>query len=129
MLQQASRRCNRPGLRLCHDVRQMATPLSPESQDCIITPYLFSCFNRSEKQQVFNHINQHLKPGGIWIDADFVAPQKNWQRLLERIMISGFQAISGISAKKISANADLFLTLKGFTPLHQQLPLPASFTR
>ena len=55
--------------------------------DVVITPFLFDNFTEQTLQKVFNHIHNSLKPGGIWLNADFQLTGKWWQNVLLKSML------------------------------------------
>jgi ubiquinone/menaquinone biosynthesis C-methylase UbiE len=67
----------------------------------VITPFLFDNFTEKNFQQIFAHIHQALKPGGLWLNTDFRPPGKWRQRVLLRSMFLFFRLICGIEAKKL----------------------------
>ncbi|HVV54711.1 MAG TPA: class I SAM-dependent methyltransferase, partial [Mucilaginibacter sp.] len=50
--------------------------------DVTITPFLFDNFTEENLQIIFQYIHGCLKPGGLWLNADFQLTGKWWQKLL-----------------------------------------------
>jgi ubiquinone/menaquinone biosynthesis C-methylase UbiE len=69
--------------------------------DLVFTPFLFDNFTEQTLQNVFTHIHNRLKPGGIWLNTDFRPMGKWWHTLLLKSMIVFFRLICGIEAKKL----------------------------
>ncbi|MFB9842310.1 class I SAM-dependent methyltransferase [Mucilaginibacter ginsenosidivorans] len=69
--------------------------------DVVLTPFLFDNFTEESLQKIFGHIRQSLKPGGLWLNADFRLTGKWWQKILLRSMIVFFRLICGIEATKL----------------------------
>jgi ubiquinone/menaquinone biosynthesis C-methylase UbiE len=69
--------------------------------DVVFTPFLFDNFTEQTLQQVFIHIHNRLKPGGIWLNTDFRPTGKWWHTFLLKSMIIFFRLICGIEAKKL----------------------------
>ncbi|MES2427997.1 MAG: class I SAM-dependent methyltransferase [Bacteroidota bacterium] len=67
-----------------------------ETFDLIITPFLFDNFKEETLQTVFNHLHNHLKPDGLWLNIDFQLTGKWWQNVLLKTMFIFFKLICGI---------------------------------
>jgi spermidine synthase len=72
-----------------------------EEFDVIITPFLFDNFTEATTQNVFNHLHQSLKPGAIWLNADFQLTGKWWQSVLLKSMFIFFRTFCGIEASSL----------------------------
>ncbi|PTQ94948.1 methyltransferase family protein [Mucilaginibacter yixingensis] len=59
--------------------------------DVVITPFLLDSLNPVIFPQVFNHMHQLLKPGGIWLNTDFQLTGKWWQKPLLKSMYFFFR--------------------------------------
>lgn len=82
-------------------------PLSADF-DIVITPFLFDNFTDQTLQKVFTHIHSSLKPGGLWLNADFQLSGKWWQVVLLKAMFLFFRIICGIEASRLPAIEDQF---------------------
>lgn len=71
--------------------------------DVVITPFLFDNFTEQTLATVFNHMHKLLKPGGLWLNADFQLTGKWWQGFLLKSMFLFFKVICGIEASKLPA--------------------------
>jgi len=69
--------------------------------DVVITPFLFDNFTEQTLHTVFAHIHALLKPGELWLNADFQLTGKWWQQLLLKSMFVFFRLICGIEAGKL----------------------------
>lgn len=69
--------------------------------DTVITPFLFDNFTDQTLKTVFNHIHALLKPGGLWLNADFQLTGKWWQQFLLKSMFIFFRIVCGIEASKL----------------------------
>ena len=76
--------------------------------DTVITPFLFDNFTDQTLQTVFTHIHCSLKPGGLWLNADFQLSGKWWQVFLLKAMFLFFRIICGIEASRLPAIEDQF---------------------
>lgn len=73
----------------------------PADFDVVITPFLFDNFEEETLQKVFGHIDAALKPGGLWLNADFQLSGKWWQQALLKTMFLFFRLICNIEASKL----------------------------
>ncbi|MET4139260.1 class I SAM-dependent methyltransferase [Pedobacter sp. UYP1] len=72
--------------------------------DVLITAFFFDNFSADSIQLIFNQLNTLLKPGGIWLFADFYYTEKagkKWQLLLLKSMYLFFSKISSVEAKML----------------------------
>jgi len=69
--------------------------------DVVITPFLFDNFTEQTLQQVFEHIDSMLKPGGIWLNCDFQISGRWWQKALLKSMFLFFRLICNIEASRL----------------------------
>jgi ubiquinone/menaquinone biosynthesis C-methylase UbiE len=69
--------------------------------DVVITPFLFDNFNQDTLGKVFSHIHQQLKPGGMWLCADFQLTGKLWQKLLLQTMYLFFKLLCRIETMRM----------------------------
>lgn len=110
-LEKSDRMLLRAGKRNIKELKDVITWLhgderkvsSKYSYDAVLTFYLFSNFNQSEAGDLWNRLNQFIKPGGRWLYTDFIASvrQNWWQNLLSKAMIGLFRIMAGVSVKKI----------------------------
>jgi len=73
----------------------------PTDFDVVITPFLFDNFNQATAEKVFAHLNAVLKPGGLWLYADFELTGKLWQKLLLKTMHLFFKLLCGVEASQL----------------------------
>jgi ubiquinone/menaquinone biosynthesis C-methylase UbiE len=67
----------------------------------VITPFLFDNFTDETLQKVFAQIQAALKPGALWLNADFHVSGKWWQKVLLPSMLLFFRVTCRIEAKKL----------------------------
>jgi len=70
--------------------------------DVVITSFLFDNFSPLTFTRVFDHLNQSLKPGGIWLNTDFQLTGKWWQGPLLKSMYLFFKLLGCMEAKKLA---------------------------
>lgn len=84
--------------------------------DVVLTPFLFDNFSAERIQVVFNKLHQSLKPGGLWLLADFQI-QNNyksiWQKLILKTMYLFFGWLCNVEAKKLF-NLDIYFQTKDY---------------
>jgi ubiquinone/menaquinone biosynthesis C-methylase UbiE len=93
-------------------------PLAPNF-DAVITPFLFDNFTEQTLKTVFDHIHHLLKPGGLWLNADFQLTGKWWQQFLLKSMFLFFRIVCGIEASKLPA-IEIHFTQNGYKPINQK---------
>jgi ubiquinone/menaquinone biosynthesis C-methylase UbiE len=69
--------------------------------DAVITPFLFDNFKEETLQKVFGHLHSAIKPGGLWLNADFQLSGKWWQHVLLNSMFLFFRVICNIEASRL----------------------------
>lgn len=62
-----------------------------EAFDVVITPFLLDSLNPGVFPQVFGHMHQLLKAGGIWLNTDFQLTGPWWQKPLLKSMYFFFR--------------------------------------
>jgi ubiquinone/menaquinone biosynthesis C-methylase UbiE len=75
----------------------------PDGFDVVITPFLFDNFLDETVDIVFNHLHNLLKPGGLWLNADFQLTGRWWQNVLLKSMFIFFRLLCGIEASRLPA--------------------------
>jgi ubiquinone/menaquinone biosynthesis C-methylase UbiE len=92
-------------------INQSITDVSFHQQfDVVITPFLFDNFSTNTTKVVFDKIDPLLKPGALWLFADFEQAAKNnlWQKFLLKLMYLFFRIACGIEASNLPDTASLF---------------------
>lgn len=69
----------RPRVRFEHaDVRDVR--LTPDAYDLIVTMFVLDCFSDAAAATVAKQLGEALRPGGLWLFADYVLPERGWRR-------------------------------------------------
>lgn len=76
--------------------------------DVVATPFLFDNFTAETTRKVFNHIYPSLKPGGLWLNADFQLSGKWWQKVMLQSMFWFFQTVCNIEGRHLPDVGALF---------------------
>ncbi|RYE28200.1 MAG: methyltransferase domain-containing protein [Sphingobacteriaceae bacterium] len=83
-----------------------------ENYNIILTPFLFDNFSEKRIRAVFKQLHQSLKPGGLWLLADFQV-QKNyagiWQQILLKTMYWFFGWLCSVETKQLTTMRPVFL--------------------
>ena len=85
---------------------------TPAIYDVVHTAFLFDNFTVPRIKQVYAKLDRLLKPGGLWLFADFHYEQKDspfWQGILLKTMYLFFGAIANVEAKKLTPMRPYFL--------------------
>ena len=72
-----------------------------DNYDVIFTGFLFDNFKGETLVRLFNHLNNALKTGGIWLNADFQLTGKWWQSVLLKSMLTFFRILCGVESKQL----------------------------
>lgn len=80
--------------------------------DAILTFHLFSNYSPAEGKILFQKLDKHLKPQGLWLYTEFVATprQKTWQKGYSYAMIWFFRVVVGIMVREIPDMVSFFQT-------------------
>jgi ubiquinone/menaquinone biosynthesis C-methylase UbiE len=76
-----------------------------EPHDVVHTAFLFDNFSVPRIKQIYAKLDRLLKPGGLWLFADFHYESGNspfWQGILLRTMYLFFGAIANVEAKNLT---------------------------
>jgi len=75
----------------------------PGGFDVVITPFLFDNFVDETVDRVFYHLHALLKPGHLWLNADFQLTGRWWQNIMLQSMFIFFRLLCGIEASRLPA--------------------------
>lgn len=67
----------------------------------VITPFLFDNFTEESLPEVFQHIHQCLKPGGLWLYTDFQLTGRWWQYAMLKSMLLFFKVLCGVPSWRL----------------------------
>ncbi len=71
--------------------------------DVILTPFLLDNFAQDTLQTVFASLHHRLKPGGLWLNADFQLTGSWWQALLLKAMFIFFRLLGCVQVTRLPA--------------------------
>lgn len=96
----------REGAEKVHFIQASVQEISPTvTADVLITHFFLDQFEGKEQQELFAHLNRFLKPGGLWICADFLPARSLYAKLLHQTMLLFFRLTTGI---RLSHVPDVF---------------------
>ena len=81
----------------------------PQNFDVILTPFFFSNFKQAEAVSLFTHIDLQLKPGGLWLNADFQIAGKWWHRAMLKTMYLFFNLFGAVKTNVLYEVSELFM--------------------
>jgi len=76
--------------------------------DVVISFYFLDLFQRKRGLNIFMLLDQRLKPGGIWLIADFNVPKRFYQKCIEKLMFAFLKISTQIEARNIYDYKDYF---------------------
>jgi len=79
------------------------------SYDLVVTHFFLDCFSNDEVQQLVGQLLPYLAQDGVWINSDFVIPQRGWMRWPSRIIVRGlyvaFFFLAGLRTQRLPDDA------------------------
>jgi ubiquinone/menaquinone biosynthesis C-methylase UbiE len=98
----------------------LATDLSAGSYDAVVTFFFLDCFTPDQAVAVMTRIHGSLRPGALWLWADFAQPDRGLARWRARawlaVLYAFFRWQTGLSARELPDVDRLFLA-RGYTAL------------
>jgi ubiquinone/menaquinone biosynthesis C-methylase UbiE len=86
---------------VCGDARVLNLP--DESLDAVVTQFFLDCFTAPDVHSIVRSIAPAVRPGGVWLFADFVLPPAGLRRLVARAVTGGLYAFfrwqTGLAAR------------------------------
>jgi cyclopropane fatty-acyl-phospholipid synthase-like methyltransferase len=85
------------------DVR--AASLAPGRYDAVVTFFFLDCFRAETVAELVARVDSSLRPGALWLFADFVLPPRSWTRWRARLWLAVLYAFfrweTGIQAPSL----------------------------
>lgn len=98
MLARAKRRQPIPTIEFIHGTEDSL----PEGRfDVAMAPFFLDMFPEEKMLTVVEKVSSRLLEGGQWIVADFVTPNRWWQRLLLAIMYTFFRRTTNLMSREL----------------------------
>jgi len=98
------------------DVLALGVP--PGHYDAVVTFFFLDCFRPETVVELVSRVEAGLRPGALWLFADFVLPPRGWTRLRARVWLAVLYAFfrweTGIHASSLPPS-ETILEQAGFT--------------
>ncbi len=94
-----------------------------QQYDVILTPFIFDNFTEKHIRLVFAQLHQTLKPGGLWLFADFQVQdnhQGKWQKFILKTMYWFFGWLCKVETKNL-VKMDAFFIRQKYTLVRERL--------
>jgi ubiquinone/menaquinone biosynthesis C-methylase UbiE len=99
------------------DARRAGFP--DAAYDAVLTFFFLDCFVADDVASLVGRVQRSLRPGGVWLFADFDTPPRGWSRLRARLWLASlywfFRWQAGIDAKVLPPSEGL-LASAGLRP-------------
>jgi ubiquinone/menaquinone biosynthesis C-methylase UbiE len=83
----------------------LTADMPPANYDSVITFFFLDCFTAAQCEAVMARIGASLRPGALWLWADFAVPARGWARWRARIWIAALYAYfrwqTGLAAREL----------------------------
>ncbi len=90
------------------DVRDATFPAG--AYDAVVTLFFLDCFLPEEVDRLVPMLAASLRPGGVWVFADFAIPPRGWRRLRARLWVAFLYAFfrwrAGLAASALPPSED-----------------------
>lgn len=113
MLARAARRL-RPEDRERVNLRQadaLTADFPAATYDAVTTLFFLDCFSGEQVSALIARLRPALKPGALWLHADFCVPPRGWNRLRARcwlaLMLAFFRWQTGLSIRDLPPSKEL----------------------
>jgi len=91
--------------------------------DGVATVFFLDCFQEDEAGALVERISSALRPGGIWLFADFAIPDRGLPRVVARAIVAGlyffFRRTTDISARHL-LDSEALIAEHGALPVSRQ---------
>lgn len=64
----------------------------PGHYDAVVTLFFLDCFSAEQVAALVAQVGASLRPGALWLWADFILPPRGWSRLRARLLLAGLYA-------------------------------------
>lgn len=83
----------------------LTADLPPAQYDAVVTFFFLDCFTGPEARDIMARIQASLRPGALWLWADFVMPANGWARWRARawltVLYAYFRWQTGLAAREL----------------------------
>ena len=85
-----------------------ASIAAEDRYDAVLSFFFFDQFRFFTLVRIFMGIDPHVKPGGVWLWADFIPPENWWQKILMRCMLLFFSVMTNLGTDRVYNVPELF---------------------
>jgi SAM-dependent methyltransferase len=90
----------------------LTAPLPAAQYDAVVTHFFLDCFSPPQAADVMARLKHSLRPGALWLWADFALPPAGWARLRARAWVAMLYAFfrwqTGVAARDLPPADDFF---------------------
>jgi SAM-dependent methyltransferase len=83
------------------DIRRLR--IEPDQYDAVLTLFVLDCFLDEDVRRLTAALAAGLRPGGLWLFADFAIPPRGWRRWHARVWVGAlyafFRLTTGLEAR------------------------------
>lgn len=99
------------------DIFSVRLPVS--HYDAVVTHFFLDCFPAEKVSALIGRVEASLRPGALWLFADFVLPSRGWARVRARgwlfILYAFFRWQTGLEARALP-DSERLLAQAGWSP-------------
>ncbi len=89
----------------------LTTTFPADTYDAVTTLFFLDCFSNDQVEQLIELLLPALKPGALWLHADFQLPRRGWQRLRAqcrlKLMLMFFRWQTGLAVRGLPESFQL----------------------
>lgn len=82
--------------------------LGTSTYDAVVTLFFLDCFSTDQVDALVSRVSRHMRPGALWLFADFAIPPKGLARWYARVVVGGlyrfFRWQTGLAARELPAS-------------------------
>lgn len=105
----------------CTDARHFDS--GQRTYDAIVTMFFLDCFVEGDVERIVSRLLPHLRPGGLWLYADFAIPPSGAARIHARVVVGAlyrfFRWRAGLEARTLPPS-EAILERAGLSSLDQR---------
>jgi SAM-dependent methyltransferase len=98
----------------------LSVPFPPGKYDAVVTLFFLDCFRSDQVAALVSRVEASLRPGALWLFADFVLPPRGWSRLRARlwlrVLYAFFRWQTGLPASALPPS-ERILEQAGLSPI------------
>lgn len=83
----------------------LALDLGTSTYDAVVTLFFLDCFSTDQVDALVSRVSRHMRPGALWLFADFAIPPRGLARLHARLVVGAlyvfFRWRAGLEASEL----------------------------